>query len=146
MTASIGIVLKWIGIGTAIIFALLSAVAVLNKPKSVFKDEPEQEILWRGNLLFSFLTMRMKTADADGVKGHLEVVGYSKHCKSIYEKYINIKRTLDVVASFFGLIILSPVMACVAIAIKVEDPWRHCLLKNGLEKTNNTLSYISSAV
>lgn len=58
--------------------------------------------------------------NADGVKGHLEALGDSEYTPSFYEKYV--KRTIDVVLSFGGLVVLSPVFAAIALAIKIEDP------------------------
>ena len=42
------------------------------------------------------------------------------HKKGIYEKYI--KRTLDVVLSFGGLVVLSPLYAAISLAIIIDDP------------------------
>lgn len=39
---------------------------------------------------------------------------------TLYDKYI--KRSMDVILSFGGLVFLSPIMAAIALAIKVEDP------------------------
>ena len=43
-----------------------------------------------------------------------------KKCKGIYDRYI--KRAIDVVLSFGGLVVLSPIYAGIAIAIKIDDP------------------------
>ena len=58
--------------------------------------------------------------NADGVRGHLEAVGETKKSKGIYDRYI--KRAIDVVLSFGGLVVLSPIYAGIAIAIKIDDP------------------------
>lgn len=58
--------------------------------------------------------------NADGVKGHLEVIGDFGYNPSFYEK--RVKRAMDVVLAFGGLVILSPVFATIALAIKIEDP------------------------
>ena len=47
--------------------------------------------------------------NADGVKGHLEVIGDFGYNPSFYEK--RVKRAMDVVLAFGGLVILSPVFA-----------------------------------
>lgn len=57
--------------------------------------------------------------NADGVKRHLEAIGDSDYHPGFYEKYA--KRVIDIVPSFAGLAILSPVFAVMAIAIKIED-------------------------
>ena len=58
--------------------------------------------------------------NADGVKGHLKAVGESIHVPGIYEKYV--KRGIDVILSFGGLVVLSPIMGAIALAIKIEYP------------------------
>lgn len=58
--------------------------------------------------------------NADGVKGHLEAVGEINLTSSFYDKYV--KRVLDVILAFGGLVILSPLYAAIAIAIKIDDP------------------------
>ena len=54
------------------------------------------------------------------MKGHLEAVGDSENNPSFYEKHV--KRAIDIVLSFGGLVVLSPVFAAIALAIKIEDP------------------------
>ena len=58
--------------------------------------------------------------NADGVKGHLESVGNTTYHPSLYNKYI--KRGLDIVLSFGGIVVLSPVLLGIAAAIKIDDP------------------------
>ena len=58
--------------------------------------------------------------NADGVRGHLEAVGETKKSKGIYDRYV--KRAIDIVLSFGGLVLLSPVYTAIAIAIKIDDP------------------------
>lgn len=58
--------------------------------------------------------------NADGVKGHLEAVGEINLKSSFYDKYV--KRVLDVILAFGGLVILSPLYVAIAIAIKIDDP------------------------
>ena len=55
--------------------------------------------------------------NADGVRGHLEAVGETKKSKGIYDRYI--KRAIDVVLSFGGLMVLFHVYAEIVIAIKI---------------------------
>lgn len=57
--------------------------------------------------------------NADGKNGHLEAVGVSEHVPTFYEKYV--KRGFDVAISFGGMVILAPVYAVTAIAIKIDD-------------------------
>lgn len=58
--------------------------------------------------------------NADGMKGHLEAVGKSEYHPGFYDKYV--KRSIDIILSFGGLIVLSPIYAAVALAIFIEDP------------------------
>ena len=43
-----------------------------------------------------------------------------QHRQGFYEKYV--KRGFDIVLSFGGLVVLSPVLAAIALAIKIDDP------------------------
>ena len=58
--------------------------------------------------------------NADGLNGHLESVGDSSHIPTVYE--VCVKRGIDKLLSFFGMVILSPVYAATALAIKADDP------------------------
>lgn len=104
-------------LGTA--FAAASIVAKKQKPDTVYENEPEQKNPFEGKKVV-FVENENEKENADGVKGHLEAIENSKHEAGIYEKYI--KRGLDIVLSFGGLVALSPVFAAVALAIKIEAP------------------------
>ncbi len=67
-----------------------------------------------------FVADENDSENADGVKGHLEAVGDSDYKESSYEKYV--KRTIDIILSFGGLVILSPLLIGIAIAIMIDDP------------------------
>ena len=56
--------------------------------------------------------------NADGVRGHLEAIGNSEYKPGIYARYI--KRGLDIVLSFGGLIVLSPIFGAITLAIKIN--------------------------
>ena len=58
--------------------------------------------------------------NADGVKGHLEPVSASAFTSSFYDRYV--KRGLDIVLSFGGIVALSPLLLGIAAAIKIDDP------------------------
>lgn len=58
--------------------------------------------------------------NADGVRGHLEPVSASAYTPSFYDKYV--KRGLDIVLSFGGIVALSPILLGIAAAIKIDDP------------------------
>ncbi len=113
---------KIIGISTAILgtaFVATSIVAKAKKPDSVYENEPEQKNPMEGKKVV-FVEDENDKANADGLKGHLEAVGDSEPNKSIYTNVF--KRGMDIVLSFGGLVILSPVLAAIALAIKIDDP------------------------
>lgn len=58
--------------------------------------------------------------NADGVRGHLEPVSASAYTPSFYDKYV--KRGLDIMLSFGGIVALSPLLLGIAAAIKIDDP------------------------
>lgn len=58
--------------------------------------------------------------NADGAKGHLEIVGDSDYKSSFYDRYV--KRMMDIILSLGGLIVLSPLFLGLIIAILIDDP------------------------
>ena len=113
---------KFIGIlatVTGVIFIGMSVLARKKKPSSIYEDEKEQKNPFEGKKVI-LIKDENDRENADGVKGHLEVVSNSEYRPGFYEK--RIKRAIDVVLSFGGLVILSPVFAVIALAIKMEDP------------------------
>lgn len=113
---------KILGVSAALIgsaFIGLTAVAKKTKADSVYENEPEQKNQLEGKRVV-FVSDENDKENADGVKGHLEAVENSNYSPNFYEKYI--KRGMDAVLSFGGLVALSPVMGAIALAIKVEDP------------------------
>lgn len=104
-------------IGTA--FAVSEALALAKKPDSIYDDEPAQKNPLEGKRVV-FIQDDRDAENADGERGHLEAVGESVIRDSFYQKYI--KRGIDIVLSFGGLIVLGPVIGGLAIAIKIDDP------------------------
>ena len=100
-------------------FVLMSIMALVKKGSSVYKNDPEQRNPLEGKKVV-FVENEDEPENADGVRGHLEAVGDTDHVPGFYEKYI--KRGIDIVLSFGGLVVLSPVLAGIAIAIKIDDP------------------------
>ena len=100
-------------------FVLIAILALVKKGSSVYKNEPEQKNPLEGKKVV-FVENENEPENADGVRGHLEAVGESQHKAGVYEKYI--KRGLDVILSFGGLVVLSPVFLAIFIAIKIDDP------------------------
>lgn len=89
------------------------------KSSSVYEDDKDQKNPFEGKKVV-LVEDENDRENADGVKGHLEAIGDSEYNPGFYEK--KIKRTLDIILSFSGLIVLSPVFITIALAIKIEDP------------------------
>lgn len=115
----IGKILKVTAIGTGVTFLGLNMIAKKKKGDSVFEKEKDQKNPFAGKKVV-FVEDESDEENADGVRGHLEAVGETKKSKGIYDRYI--KRAIDVVLSFGGLVVLSPIYAGIAIAIKIDDP------------------------
>ena len=97
----------------------MAVVGVIKKPGSVYKDRPEEKNPMEGKKV-KFVEDASEPTNADGVCGHLEVVGRTNHKPSYYEKYI--KRCIDIVLSFGGLVVLSPVFLVLSLWIVIDDP------------------------
>lgn len=67
-----------------------------------------------------FIENEEDSENADGVRGHLEPVSASAYIPSFYDRYV--KRGLDIVLSFGGIVALSPLLLGIAAAIKIDDP------------------------
>ena len=100
-------------------FIITSIVAKKKKPASVYEGDPEQKNPFEGKKVI-FVEDETEPENADGVRGHLEAIGDSDYKEGTYSKYI--KRGMDVVLSFGGLVVLSPVLLGIALAIKIDDP------------------------
>lgn len=113
---------KFLGISSVIVSAVFVGLTLISKNKkseTIFENEPKQKNSLKGKKVI-FVKDENDKENADGIKGHLEAIGEANHIPSFYEKYL--KRVLDIVLSFGGLVVLSPVFAAVALAIKIEDP------------------------
>lgn len=106
-----------VALGTA--FIGLNIVAKKKKADSIYENEPEEKNKLEGKRVI-FVEDESYKENADGVRGYLKEIGESNYKPSFYDKYV--KRSIDVVLSFGGLVVLSPVMATIALAIKMEDP------------------------
>ena len=103
-------------------YMVLNLVAKAKKRDSIYADEPDQQNPMEGKSVI-FTEDESEPENADGKKGHLTATGESKSStrhQSFYERCV--KRTIDKTISFAGLVLLSPVMASIALAIKIEDP------------------------
>lgn len=101
------------------VLILLTVIAVCKKPSSVYKNVPSEQNPMQGKMV-RFVEDESEKENADGVRGHLEAIEPSKHSPSFYEK--TVKTVLDIVLSFGGLVILSPVFAIISIWIFIDDP------------------------
>ena len=104
-------------LGTA--FVTTAVVAKVKKDNSQYKNEPDQKNPMEGKKVI-FVEDENDKENADGMRGHLEAVGITGHKAGVYEKYV--KRGIDVVLSFGGLVVLSPLLLGISIAIKIDDP------------------------
>lgn len=115
----IGKIIGTAGILAGTTLAGLSILAKCKKGASQYADEPKQKNPLEGKKV-RFVYDENDPENADGVRGHLEAIGESDYKAGFYEKYI--KRAMDVVLSFGGLVVLSPIYAGIALAIVIDDP------------------------
>lgn len=102
-----------------VVAAGMAAVAVIKKPGSVYKNKQEEKNPMEGKKVI-FVEDVSEPANADGVCGHLEAMGVSNHTASFYEKYT--KRWFDIILSFGGLVVLSPIFLALSFWIVIDDP------------------------
>ncbi|WP_373215108.1 sugar transferase [Ruminococcus sp. 5_1_39BFAA] len=113
---------KIIGISAAVLGAAFVGMSILarkKKPSSIYEDDKEHKNPFEGKKVVLIKDENDKE-NADGVKGHLEAIGEVDYNPGFYEKHV--KRVIDVVLSFGGLVTLSPFFTIIALAIKIEDP------------------------
>ncbi len=115
----VGTVIRIAGITMGTVFIGLNLIAKKKKDSSVYNDVPEQKNPFAGKKVI-FVEDENDKENADGMKGHLEAIGESDYKPGIYDKYI--KRGIDIILSFSGLVLLSPVYLGIALAIKIDDP------------------------
>ena len=101
------------------LFIILYVLALIKKGDSVYDNEPEQKNPLAGKKVI-FVNDDNDRENADGVRGHLEAVGDSDYQAGFYDAYI--KRVVDIILSFGGLVCLSPIFIGLMIAIKIDDP------------------------
>lgn len=100
-------------------YLIMRHIAKKQYPKSIYADQPEEQNPMQGRKVV-FIEDANDPENADGKQGHLEAVANTTHIPTFYEKYV--KRGFDVVLSFGGLVVLSPIYAVTALAIKADDP------------------------
>lgn len=97
----------------------MAALGFIKKPGSVYRDKSEERNSMEGKKV-EFVEDESEPANADGVCGHLEAVGETNHKIGVYEKCV--KRIIDIILSFGGLVVLSPMFAILALWIVIDDP------------------------
>ena len=102
-----------------IIALILALIAIIKKPSSVYKNKPEEKNPMEGKRV-RFVEDSNEKENADGVRGHLEAIGETEHHAGFYEAFV--KRLLDIILSFGGLIVLSPVFLFLSLWIVIDDP------------------------
>lgn len=103
----------------AAIFLIMALIAIIKKPSSVYKNKPEEKNPMEGKMV-RFVENKDEKENADGVRGHLEAIGDSNHKAGAYEKVF--KRLFDIILSFGGLLVLSPVFLFLSLWIIIDDP------------------------
>lgn len=101
------------------IFLLLEAVAIVKRPGSRYKNDPSQQNPMEGKIV-KFVENITEPENADGMRGHLEAIAPTSHKPGVYESVV--KRILDVILSFGGLVVLSPVFLIISLWILIDDP------------------------
>lgn len=102
----------------AIALVVLSVIALIRKPASVYHDQPDQKNPMEGKQVI-FVEDENDPENADGVRGHLKATGDSAKKKT---GYACLKRVIDIILSFGSLVALSPVFMILTVAILVDDP------------------------
>ena len=108
-----------------IIYILMAVIATLTiaglilKPRTIYKNNPSQQNPMKGKKVV-FVGDENEPANADSVNGHLEAVGESSHNHTFYDKIV--KRALDIILSFSGLVVLSPLFLVIILFILIDDP------------------------
>lgn len=100
-------------------YVILDKIAVRQKPDSNYDNQPDQKNPFEGKKVV-FVESQSDGVNADGIKGHLEATGDIDSNQDFYVSVV--KRGLDKALAFGGLVVLSPVLAGIALAIKLEDP------------------------
>lgn len=113
---------KIAAIGTAVIgtsFAGMKIIGKMKKGSSIYNNDSNEKNPLEGHKV-KFLPDENDPENADGVRGHLESIGMSEYKPKFYEKHV--KRAIDIVLSFGGLVVLSPLYLGISLAIIIDDP------------------------
>jgi len=98
---------------------LMTTLALIKRPGYLYKGEPLEQNPMQGKKV-RFVEDESDPVNADGLHGHLVAVGETTHKACLYETFV--KRFLDILFSFFGLVALSPIYLILIIWIFIDDP------------------------
>ncbi len=101
------------------LFVLLAILAAILRPGSIYANSPSDRNPVEGKSVV-FVASDDDPPNADGARGHLEATGPAILHETIYSRFV--KRALDLLLSFFGLVFLSPVFLLISLLIVAEDP------------------------
>lgn len=101
------------------IFAVLAVTGAAKRPGYLYKDKPSEQNPMQGKKVI-FVENSEEPENADGMRGHLEPAGRTMHRPSFYENVM--KRCFDIILSFGGLVVLSPVFLVLTLWIFIDDP------------------------
>ena len=114
-----GIIVLYILGAVCAVFLILGVIALITKPQSVYSKQPDQKNPLEGKSVV-FVADEAEGQNADGASGHLEETEPTPYAETFYGRFV--KRVLDVILSFGGLVLLSPVFLILTIAILIDDP------------------------
>ena len=100
-------------------YIVLDIIAKKKKADSVYENEPSQKNPVEGKKVIFVKDERCKE-NADGIRGYLEEIDDEPEIDDLYDKVI--KPVIDKTLAFTGLVVLSPLLLTIAVAIKIEDP------------------------
>ena len=102
-----------------VLILVLTGIAIVRRPYTIYQNEKKKQNPMEGKKV-RFIANPKEKKNADGVRGHLEAVGVSKKKRSLYDRVV--KRAIDILFSFLGLVVLSPLFLVLSIAIYIDDP------------------------
>ena len=104
-----------------VIFIIMKTVAVIKREASNVDDEnpylhPERA----EKILPAEMAMWVNTPSTDSISDKGKTLNKIRNRSGAYEHFL--KPLIDVILSFLGLLVLSPVFLAITIAIKLDDP------------------------
>lgn len=106
-----------VGIISGIVAMLVGVKVASNIQKKQNKEDTKNP--FEGKKVV-FIEDASKPENADGMRGYLQAVEETQYEPTFYDKYI--KRGIDIILAFGGIVVLSPVLLGIALAIKIDDP------------------------